>query len=59
MSNEKKTSESQKVNRRTLVRKGLKAAYVVPAILAAVKATERPAYGQTSGAPTAPVPIPN
>lgn len=55
MSTEKKTSESQRLNRRTLVRKGLKAAYVIPAILAAVKATERPAYGQTSGSPTAPV----
>ena len=43
------------MNRRTLVRQGAKAAYMVPAILAAVKATERPAYAQTTGAPPLPI----
>ncbi len=32
------------VSRRELVRKGAKAAYVVPLVLAAVNATERPAF---------------
>ncbi|MEQ1898448.1 MAG: hypothetical protein ABL971_13780 [Vicinamibacterales bacterium] len=50
MSEEKKQSPKN-ANRRDLIRKGLKAAYMVPAVLAAIKATERPAYGQTSGAP--------
>ena len=36
---------------RDLVRAGVKAAYMIPAILAAVKATERPAYAQSSGSP--------
>jgi hypothetical protein len=46
------------LDRRQFVRKGAKAAYVVPAVLAAVKATERPAYAQATGAPiSAPVPV--
>jgi hypothetical protein len=44
------------LNRRGLVRAGVKAAYIIPAILAAVKATERPAYasGAPVGAPFVP-----
>jgi hypothetical protein len=52
MNDEKKTDNSTHIDRRELVRKGAKAAYVVPAVLAAVKATDRPAYAQTSGPPT-------
>jgi hypothetical protein len=37
------------IDRRDAMRRGLRAAYVVPAILAVVKATERPAYAQVSG----------
>ena len=33
---------NEKIDRRTLVRRGVKAAYVVPAVLAAIKATENP-----------------
>lgn len=44
------------LNRRDLVRKGAKVAYVAPLVLAAVKATERPAYGQSSLPPKAPIP---
>ncbi len=51
MSEEKKLVAPDSVDRRTLVRRGLKAAYTVPLVLAAVKATERPAYGLTSGVP--------
>lgn len=51
MHNQTTASASRKIHRRIFVRKGLRAAYVIPAILAAVKATERPAYGQTSGSP--------
>lgn len=36
------------VSRRELVRKGAKAAYVVPLVMAAVNATERPAFAQFS-----------
>lgn len=53
MSEEDKTQGSQ-VDRRELVRKGAKAAYIIPAILAVVKATERPAYARTSGSPIQP-----
>ncbi len=56
MSEEKKPVSEAKVDRRDLVKKGLKAAYMVPAILAAVKATERPAYGQFSGEPVPQIP---
>ena len=34
----------QSLSRRELVRKGAKATYVVPLVLAAVNATERPAF---------------
>jgi hypothetical protein len=51
MNDKKKTDNSNHIDRRELVRKGAKAAYVVPAVLAAVKATDRPAYAQTSGPP--------
>jgi hypothetical protein len=54
MSEEDKTQGSQ-VDRRELVRKGAKAAYIIPAILAVVKATERPAYAGTSGSPMQPI----
>jgi hypothetical protein len=37
------------IDRRDVMSRGLRAAYVVPAILAVVKATERPAYAQVSG----------
>jgi len=39
------------VSRRDLVRKGAKAAYVVPLVLAVVTAAERPSYAGTN-APT-------
>lgn len=49
------------ISRRELVRKGAKAAYVVPLVLAAVNATERPAFagfscndGAAKGEPTPP-----
>ena len=54
MNEEKNPKQSDGVDRRGLVRAGVKAAYMIPAILAAVKATERPAYA--SGAPVG-VPI--
>jgi hypothetical protein len=46
--NKKAPSDSKGLTRRDLGRKGAKAAYVVPAILAAIKATERPAFAQAS-----------
>jgi hypothetical protein len=51
MSDHKRVDTSAHIDRRELVRKGAKAAYIVPAVLAAVKATDRPAYAQTSGPP--------
>jgi hypothetical protein len=45
------TQSSTPVDRRKMV---VKAAYMAPLILAAVKATERPAYGFQSG----PIPLP-
>ena len=51
MSEDKKPVSTDNVDRRAVVRK---AAYIIPAVLAAVKATERPAYAQTSGAPRVP-----
>ncbi len=48
--------DSQETTRRELMRKGAKVAYVAPAVLAAVKATERPAYAQGTGAPVAAPP---
>lgn len=53
---EKNKQETVKAERRELVKK---AVYVVPTILAVVKATERPAYAQTTGSPVlAPVAFP-
>ena len=46
----------QQMDRRQLMRMGAKAAYVVPAILAIVKAAERPAYAFVPSAPAAPGP---
>ena len=48
MNEEKNPKQSDGMDRRGLVRAGVKAAYMIPAILAAVKATERPAYASTS-----------
>ncbi len=45
---EKSPQQQEGIDRRDLVRK---ATYTIPAILAAVKASERPAYAQGSGAP--------
>jgi len=56
---EEQTPETpNQIDRRSLVKKGVKAAYIVPAVLLAVKATERPAYAATSGAPS-PTPTPS
>ena len=53
---EKNKQEVVKAERRELVKK---AVYVIPTILAVVKATERPAYAQTTGSPVlAPVALP-
>jgi hypothetical protein len=47
-----KTNEKSKdVSRRDFVRKGVKAAYVTPLVLAAVSAAERPAYAGTVTCP--------
>jgi hypothetical protein len=43
--------DSTGVSRRDVVRKGAKAAYIVPVVMAAIKATERPAFAQFSCAP--------
>jgi len=51
MNEEKNAKQAESLDRRELVRKGVKVAYVIPAVLAAVKATERPAYAAPSGAP--------
>ncbi len=58
MADQAKTPESnsKKMNRRELVRKGAKAAYVVPAVLAAIKATERPAYAAVTCPPALQAP---
>ncbi len=42
-----KSGQDEKINRRSWVRKGVKAAYVVPAVLAAIKATENPVIAQS------------
>ena len=42
-----KPGQDEKINRRSWVRKGVKAAYVVPAVLAAIKATENPVIAQS------------
>jgi hypothetical protein len=52
--NEEDKTQSSQIDRRELVRKGAKAAYIIPAILAVVKATERPAYAGASGLPVLP-----
>jgi hypothetical protein len=54
--NEDKKSQSTDMDRRQLVRKGIKVAYTVPLVLAAVKASERPAYAQGTGQPGVPSP---
>jgi hypothetical protein len=54
VSAEKKTNDTPQVNRREMVKKGIKAAYVAPTILTIVKATERPAHAANHYAP-APV----
>ena len=51
MKDEQEIIDLKSVSRRELVRQGVKAAYVVPAVLAAIKATERPAFAQFSCAP--------
>jgi hypothetical protein len=56
MSEQNKTQDANVV-RRDLLRKSAKAAYMIPAILAAVKATERPAYASTSAPAPPPTPI--
>ena len=40
--------DTRAVSRRELVRKGVKAAYIVPVVLAAVHTTERPAFAGIS-----------
>jgi len=40
-----------KMDRRSLIRRGVKAAYVVPAVLAAIKATESPVIAQSGPPP--------
>lgn len=58
MSDDNKRDDASRIDRRELVRKGARAAYVVPVVLAAVKATERPAYAASTGSPvSAPVPV--
>lgn len=51
MNDEQDIIDLKSISRRELVRKGAKAVYVVPAVLAAIKATERPAFAQFSCAP--------
>jgi len=58
MDEKKNPEQLDGLNRRKLVRAGVKAAYTIPAILAVVKATERPAYALGSGAPVAPPFVP-
>lgn len=54
---ENNKQETVTAERRKLIKK---AVYVIPTILAVVKATERPAYAQTTGSPIAPpLPIPS
>jgi hypothetical protein len=48
MKNEQDIIDLKSISRRDLVRKSAKAAYVVPLVLAAVNATERPAFAQFS-----------
>jgi hypothetical protein len=48
MNEDNKPNQSEGLDRRNLVKRSI---YVIPAILAAVKASERPAYAQSSGGP--------
>lgn len=48
---QKPSQDTAPSNRRALVKR---AAYVIPTVLAVVKATERPAYAGTTGSPVAP-----
>ena len=50
MDNERRSpAPPERITRRDVLGSGLKVAYVVPAILGVVKATERPAYAFVSG----------
>ena len=49
----KSAAGAEQISRRESAKKLAKVAYVVPAILAVVKTTERPAFAQ-SGPPTTP-----
>lgn len=51
MKDEQDIIDLKSISRRELVRKGAKAAYVVPMVMAAIEATERPAFAQFSCAP--------
>ena len=44
MNDENNLIDSKTISRREVARKGAKAAYVVPLVMAAVNATERPAF---------------
>ena len=48
MKDKQNAIDLKSISRRDLVRKGAKAAYVVPLVLAAINATERPAFAQFS-----------
>jgi hypothetical protein len=48
MKDEHDIIELKSISRREIVRKGARAAYVVPLVMAAVNATERPAFAQFS-----------
>jgi len=51
MKDEQEIIDLKSISRRELVRRGAKAAYVVPMVMAAIEATERPAFAQFSCAP--------
>ena len=51
MKDEQDVIDLKSISRRELVRRGAKAAYVVPMVMAAIEATERPAFAQFSCAP--------
>jgi len=48
MKDEHDIIDLKSISRREIVRKGARAAYVVPLVMAAVNATERPAFAQFS-----------
>ncbi|MBN8732625.1 MAG: hypothetical protein J0L64_18930 [Acidobacteria bacterium] len=52
MNEQTQANQPVQPERREMIRKAAKAAYMIPAILAIVKASERPAYAQTSGQPS-------